>query len=46
MAELVGIATLLGFVLPLTYGVNWVLNRIYPYRVSVDGELRASICTN
>ncbi len=31
-------ATLLGFVLPLTYGANWVLNRIYPYRVSVEGE--------
>jgi ammonium transporter, Amt family len=40
MAQLVGIATLLGFVLPLTYGVNWMLNRIYPYRVSVDGELQ------
>jgi hypothetical protein len=24
--------------LPLTYGVNWTLNRIYPYRVSVEGE--------
>jgi ammonium transporter, Amt family len=38
LAQLIGVATLLGFVLPLTYGVNWVLNRIYPYRVSVDGE--------
>jgi len=38
LAQLIGVATLLGFVLPLTYGVNWVLNRIYPYRVSVEGE--------
>jgi ammonium transporter, Amt family len=38
LAQLVGVATLLGFVLPLTYGANWVLNRIYPYRVSVEGE--------
>ena len=46
MAQLVGIATLLGFVLPLTYGVNWMLNRIYPYRVSIEPEsFRASICT-
>jgi Amt family ammonium transporter len=38
LAQLIGVATLLGFVLPLTYGVNLVLNRIYPYRVSVEGE--------
>ena len=38
LAQLVGVATLLGFVLPLTYGINWLLNRIYPYRVSVEGE--------
>lgn len=38
LAQLVGIATLIGFVLPLTYGLNWLLNRIYPQRVSVDGE--------
>jgi len=38
LAQLIGIATLLGFVLPLTYGLNWLLNRIYPYRVSVEGE--------
>jgi len=24
--------------LPLTYGLNWLLNHIYPYRVSVEGE--------
>jgi Amt family ammonium transporter len=38
LAQLVGIATLLGLVLPLTYGLNWLLNRIYPYRVAVEGE--------
>jgi ammonium transporter, Amt family len=38
LAQLVGIATLIGFVLPLTYGLNWLLNRFYPQRVAVDGE--------
>jgi ammonium transporter, Amt family len=38
LAQVIGIATLLGFVLPLTYGVNLLLNRFYPYRVSVEGE--------
>jgi Amt family ammonium transporter len=38
LAQLVGVATLLGFVLPLTYSLNWLLNRFYPLRVSLDGE--------
>ena len=38
LAQLAGIATLLGFVFPLTYGINWALNRISPYRVTLDGE--------
>lgn len=38
LAQLVGIATLLGFVLPLTYFLNWLLNRVYPQRVAVEGE--------
>jgi Amt family ammonium transporter len=38
LAQLVGVATLLGFVLPLTYGLNWLLNRFYPQRVAVEGE--------
>lgn len=38
LAQLIGVATLLGFVLPLTYGLNRLLNRFYPYRVSVEGE--------
>jgi Amt family ammonium transporter len=37
-AQLVGVATLLGFVLPLTYCLNWLLNRIYPQRVASEGE--------
>ncbi len=37
-AQIVGIATLLGFIFPLTYGLNWLLNRFIPYRVSADGE--------
>ncbi len=38
LAQLVGIATLLGFVLPLTFGVNALLNRLWPWRVSAQGE--------
>lgn len=38
LAQLVGVATLLGLILPLTYGLNWLLNRFVPYRVSSDGE--------
>ena len=38
MAQLVGVATLLGFIFPMTYGLNWLLNRFIPYRVSPDGE--------
>lgn len=38
LAQLVGVATLLGFILPLSYGLNWLLNRFIPYRVSSDGE--------
>lgn len=38
LAQFIGVATLLGFVLPLTYGVNRLLNRFYPFRVSAEGE--------
>jgi len=38
LAQLVGIATLLGFVLPLSYGLNLALNRVLPYRVAMEGE--------
>jgi len=38
VAQMVGVATLVGFVLPLTYGANKLLSRIVPYRVGVEGE--------
>ncbi|HEY6903053.1 MAG TPA: hypothetical protein VI216_02010 [Candidatus Acidoferrales bacterium] len=38
LAQIVGIATLIGLVLPLTYGLNWLVDRIYRYRVAVEGE--------
>jgi Amt family ammonium transporter len=38
LAQLAGIATLLGCILPLTYALNWLLNRLYPLRVTAEGE--------
>lgn len=38
LAQLAGIATLLGFILPLSYGLNWLLNRFYRLRVAPEGE--------
>jgi Amt family ammonium transporter len=38
LAQLVGVAALIGFVLPMTYGLKWLLNRFYPQRVPLDGE--------
>jgi ammonium transporter, Amt family len=38
LAQVVGIGTLIGFVLPLTYGLNMILNRFIPQRVAVEGE--------
>jgi Amt family ammonium transporter len=38
LAQLAGILTLIGFVLPMTYSLNWLLNRFYPQRVSAEGE--------
>lgn len=38
MAQLVGVATLIGFIFPMTYGLNWLFNKFIPYRVSPDGE--------
>ncbi len=38
VAQLVGIATLLGMVLPLVYLLFWLLNRFVPFRVDPDGE--------
>jgi Amt family ammonium transporter len=38
LAQLIGIATLLGFMLPLTYGLNWMIDRVWPQRVAAEGE--------
>lgn len=38
LAQIIGIATLIGFVLPLVYGLNWLLNRFVPLRVAPEGE--------
>jgi ammonium transporter, Amt family len=38
LAQVVGVATLLGLMLPMAYGLNWLLNRIDPQRVAPRGE--------
>jgi ammonium transporter, Amt family len=38
LAQLIGVATLIGFMLPLIHAVNLLLNRILPYRVDRDGD--------
>jgi Amt family ammonium transporter len=38
LAQLVGVATLLGLVLPMTYLLFWLLNKAVPFRVDPDGE--------
>jgi Amt family ammonium transporter len=38
LAQLVGVAALLGLMLPLMYGANFLLNRFVPYRVDNDGD--------
>jgi Amt family ammonium transporter len=38
LAQAVGIATLVGFVLPFTYALNWLLDRVMGQRVAVEGE--------
>ena len=38
LAQVVGVATLLGFVLPMVYGLNWLLNRVDSQRVERRGE--------
>jgi Amt family ammonium transporter len=38
IAQLIGVAALIGLVLPATYGVNWVLNRFVPHRIAAEGE--------
>jgi Amt family ammonium transporter len=38
LAELVGVATLVGVMFPLIHAVNLLLNRLVPYRVDRDGD--------
>jgi Amt family ammonium transporter len=38
VAQLVGVATLLGLILPLVYLLFWLLNRVVAFRVDPDGE--------
>jgi ammonium transporter, Amt family len=38
LAQLVGVATLLGLMLPLIYGLNWILSRLIRYRVDAGGD--------
>jgi Amt family ammonium transporter len=38
VAQLVGIATLLGLMLPLAYLSYWLLNRALPFRTHPEGE--------
>jgi Amt family ammonium transporter len=38
VAQLIGIATLVGFVLPLAYGLNRLLDRFHYQRVAREGE--------
>jgi Amt family ammonium transporter len=38
LAQLVGMAALLGFMLPLLYAANLLLNWLMPYRVDGDGD--------
>jgi Amt family ammonium transporter len=38
LAQMVGVATLVGIVLPLTFGLNWILDRLIGLRVSPDAE--------
>jgi len=38
LAQVVGVATLIGFIFPLTYGLNWLLDRFYPQRAAPEGE--------
>jgi Amt family ammonium transporter len=38
VVQVTAVATLLGCVLPLTYGLNWLLDRVLPQRVAPEGE--------
>lgn len=36
--QLVGVATLIGCILPMAYALNWLLNRVLRQRVAAEGE--------
>jgi Amt family ammonium transporter len=38
LAQVVGVATLIGLVLPMTYSLNWLLDRVLQQRVASEGE--------
>lgn len=38
LAQLIGIATLVGLILPLSYALNWLIGRVFPHRVDEEGE--------
>jgi Amt family ammonium transporter len=38
LAQLAGLASLIGFVLPTAYALNWLLDRAYPQRIATEGE--------
>lgn len=38
LAQLIGIATLVGLVLPMSYALNWLLGLVLEHRVSAEGE--------
>ena len=38
LAQLIGISTLLGLVLPAVYLIFWLIDRVLPFRVDPDGE--------
>lgn len=38
LAQCIGVATILGFVLPATYVLNWILDRVMRYRAAPEGE--------
>jgi ammonium transporter, Amt family len=38
VAQLIGVSTLLGLMLPLVYGFFWLMDRVISFRVEPDGE--------
>jgi ammonium transporter, Amt family len=38
LAQILGVATLIGFVLPLSYGLNLLVDRFVPFRAQPSGE--------